>query len=172
MLESLRIHNVALIEDITITCNDTVAIPIESVRFNTQTVLTFQLDTTIYQDDNISMHIGTDLKTIDGGFVRDTTFTVKNSSTQIYVPQKPDAISSIESSAYTISPIPAGIGETITISTDIDNEITYSIIANNGTIVKSGSFNQNFEFSLNTAGTYSVRLFDGSAFVVKKIIVR
>ena len=118
------------------------------------------------------MHIGTDLKTIDGGLVRDTTFTVKNSSSQIYVPQKPDAISTIESSAYTISPIPANIGETITISTDIDNEITYSIIANNGTIVKSGSFNKNFEFSLNSTGTYSVRLFDGSAFVVKKIIVQ
>ena len=160
------------IEDITITCNDNVVIPIESVRFNTQPVLTFQLDTTIYQGDNITMHIGTDLKTIDGGLVRDTTFTVKNSSSQIYVPQKPDAISTIESSAYTISPIPANIGETITISTDIDNEITYSIIANNGTIVKSGSFNKNFEFSLNSTGTYSVRLFDGSAFVVKKIIVQ
>lgn len=160
------------IEDVTITCNDNVVIPIESVRFNTQPVLTFQLDTTIYQGDNITMHIGTDLKTIDGGLVRDTTFTVKNSSSQIYVPQKPDAISTIESSAYTISPIPANIGETITISTDIDNEITYSIIANNGTIVKSGSFNKNFEFSLNSTGTYSVRLFDGSAFVVKKIIVQ
>ena len=160
------------IEDVTITCNDNVVIPIESVRFNTQPVLTFQLDTTIYQGDNITMHIGTDLKTIDGGLVRDTTFTVKNNSSQIYVPQKPDAISTIESSAYTISPIPANIGETITISTDIDNEITYSIIANNGTIVKSGSFNKNFEFSLNSTGTYSVRLFDGSAFVVKKIIVQ
>ncbi|MBP5372224.1 MAG: carbohydrate-binding protein [Bacteroidales bacterium] len=155
-----------------LTYNDTVTIPLTTMAFGSASSVMFNLDTIIYQGSVLSLHINEDLKTIDGGYIRDTTVSVKNNSSQIYVPQKPDAISTIKSSAYTISPIPANIGETITISTDIDNEITYSIIANNGTIVKSGSFNKNFEFSLNSTGTYSVRLFDGSAFVVKKIIVQ
>lgn len=172
---SLPLEEIPEIGDVAMTCNDTVQLPTASISyvyFNLSSVLTITMDTVIYQGDAISLQFKSKFKTADGGYINDTTVTVKNNSSQVYVPQKPDAIQSVEQSAYTLSPVPAKCGEAITVTSDSENEVSYSIVANNGAVIKSGSFVRNVTFVLDHAGVYSIRMSDGTSVEVKKIIIR
>ncbi|MBR5433328.1 MAG: carbohydrate-binding protein [Bacteroidales bacterium] len=172
---SLPLDVLPEIEDVAMMCNESVELPIESISYvyyNMSSVLTFTMDTLIYQGDAISLQFKSKIKTADGGDINDTTIVVKNNSSQVYVPQDPDAIQSVAQSAYTLSPVPAKCGEPITVTSDSENEISYSVIANNGAVVKSGSFVRNVTFVLDHAGVYSIRMSDGTSVDVKKIIIR
>lgn len=171
---STIIDELPTIDELTLTCNDTVSIPIESITFNSNSVLNINLDTTIYKNDVIKLSISSSkLLSADGGSLKDTTFTVNNKSSQTYVPPIPDAISEINENEIMVSPVPAFVNQNFVIaSSDGGKTIAFSVISANGQSVKSGSFIGSTTISLNQPGTYSIITNDGEKIAVKKIIVR
>lgn len=171
---STIIDELPTIDELTLTCNDTVSIPIESITFNSNSVLNINLDTTIYKNDVIKLSISSSkLLSADGGSLKDTTFTVNNKSSQTYVPPIPDAVSEINENEIMVSPVPAFVNQNFVIaSSDGGKTIAFSVISANGQSVKSGSFIGSTTISLNQPGTYSIITNDGEKIAVKKIIVR
>ncbi len=172
MYFATNIATLPLVDELSLSCNDTVSIPIVSVDYNSSAVLNINIDTTIYKGDNIVLQLHSEtIKTVDGGEVKDTVVVVSNKSTQIYVPPVIDAIEEIGND-FVVAPIPVNQGENTYISTSKDCEISYMIISSEGKVVESGNFVGYTSFALTQTGIYTIILNDGNSITTKKIVVR
>lgn len=169
-----NIEILPLSDEISVTCNDTIEIPFSKIEFDTESVLNFYFDTTIYKKDVIRLNISSPtIFSTDGGHLKDTSIIISNKSTQTYVPPTPNAISKINEDNIVVSPVPAFVKQEFVIaSSNSEKTISFSIISSNGTIVESGTFTGSTTITINQAGTYSIKTFDGEQITFKKIIVR
>ena len=106
--------------------------------------------------------------TLDGGPVNDTTIKVINKSKA----EAPAGISAIESADVVISPVPAKVGQPISIATGSENTFAYSIYTVNGVLVSQGEVTEGMEVVIGQKGVYLIVLSDGVNEVTKKIIVQ
>ena len=169
-----NIEILPLLNEISITCNDTIAIPFSNIVFDTESVLNFYFDTTIYKKDVIRLNISSPtIFSMDGGHLKDTSIIVSNKSTQTYVPPILDAISELDENNVVVSPVPAFVNQDLIIAaSNSEKTISFSIISTSGAIVKSGTFIGSTTITINQPGTYSINTFDGEKNTFKKIIVR
>lgn len=169
---SVGIDKLPTPDEITCTCNDTIVIPITSVEQQSETMLRFNFDTIVYIGSKVILSIDSEMTTIDGGIVRDTTVTVSNKSQQVYIPPVIQAIESVEDAQYIISPVPARKGDVIHVVSNSDARVSYTLFTVAGEVVEAGSFVREQDIYGLCEGVYIIRLDNGDSLYTKKIIVR
>lgn len=157
--------------EIELTANDTTALTITNIDWNSSSVLTCALEETVYKGDVLSISFKSPtIRTVDGGGVQDTTLAVANSSTQIYTePVVPTEISTIEKEVV-VKPVPAKVNQMITI--DYPGTASYWIASETGAIITSGIITNSTTISIMKSGTYSIVFYDGNTISTKNFIVR
>lgn len=157
-------------DEVTLTVDDLV-IPITAITANSDAAILCTFDTTIYKGQTVSIHIASaTARNIDGGNIPDTTITVKNYSSQVYEEQT--NITVINDDVVSIVPVPAHIGEAITITSTREKTLHYTVVSANGKTLESGSFRDNTQIFLKSAGIYTIIIRDEENIVTRKIIIR
>ncbi len=163
------------VEELTLTCNDTVTIPISSIEYNAPSldVIKINFDTLIYKGDNISLRLNSSsMVSNDGGYVADTVIAINNKSTKVYKAPVLDAVDDLSLSEISVAPIPADRNEEILITTSKSCVNDFVLISQSGAVVQKGSFVGNTTITIEQAGTYILKVVQEGNTVVRKIIVR
>lgn len=170
---STRIETLPSVNDLVLTVNDTVNVPVTAINYNSESVLNVLFDTLIYKGATVKLKFSSQtIVTADGGSVADAEIKVTNNSSKIYVPPTVDAIDCISDESLTLSPIPADVNQEIVISNDGGEEVSFVVLTATGAVALKGTFNDSTSFVISKAGVYTVIFSDGKSQIVKKIVVR
>lgn len=154
--------------DITLKTEDDKVLEISEISGEGYSI-TCTLETPIYVNQTVTLSFSSKTAmTLDGGPVNDTTIKVINKSKA----EAPAGISAIESADVVISPVPAKVGQPISIATGSENTFAYSIYTVNGGLVSQGEVTEGMEVVIGQKGVYLIVLSDGVNEVTKKIIVQ
>jgi len=145
-------------------------IPLKTVDFYKDDLVkfVFTTDSIIMKGQEVTIsYSGLTILSTQGGLLSDVEdYSIQNKSrvanTKIIVPAS-DLIS--------VYPIPAKVGNGITLKSQIQEELIYSIIATNGAIVESGVINNINEITINNAGVYTLQIQSNLSKAILTIVV-